>query len=301
MSVLEHLEELRWHLIRGLSAVAICAVVALCFPRFLFDEVLLAPIRKDFPTFQFFCWLSGQVGSDALCLQSDLFDEIQNRKVTGQFTLHIMSSFVAGIVVAFPYLFWEIWRFISPGLHDGERQNSRGAVFFVSLLFIMGAAFGYYFITPISMNFLANYQVSDHVKNFIEISSAVNTLLMMVLACAIIFQMPMAVYFLSKIEVVTPEAMRKYRRHAVVVTLFVNAVITPPDVMSQVLLSIPVLALYEMSILVSGRVQRKLAKQRAAAEARDQELRQKEEAERQREEEETYRIAPPSGSVGRED
>jgi sec-independent protein translocase protein TatC len=186
---------------------------------------------------------------------------IQSRKMTGQFAMHITSSFIIGIIIAFPYVFWELWRFVSPGLYSEERKVSKGAVFFVTLLFLMGVAFGYYVMSPLAVNFLSNYQVSDLVQNEFDITSYVSTVSMLVLGSGILFQLPIVVYFLTKVGFLTPALMRTYRKHAIVVILITGALLTPPDPLSQVLIAVPLFGLYQFSIYVSGRVLKKQARE----------------------------------------
>jgi sec-independent protein translocase protein TatC len=182
--------------------------------------------------------------------------------MAGQFMMDITSSAVIGLILGFPYVFWEIWRFIKPGLKSNEKNASRGAVAVVSFLFLLGISFGYFIITPLSINFLANYKLSDLIENIIDIKSIVGMLTMLTLACGFMFQLPVVSYFLSKAGIVTPALMKRYRRHSLVVILVLSAVLTPPDVMSQVLIAMPIIALYEVSIVISRRVEKAQAKNR---------------------------------------
>ena len=256
MSFLDHLEELRWHLIRSLIAILVISIAVFMAKDFIWDTVIFGPAQADFPTFRLLCKMGEWVNSDALCIE-DIPFMIQSRRMTGQFTMHITSSFVIGLIFSFPYVFWEIWRFISPGLYSEERKISRGAVFYVTLLFLMGVGFGYYVMAPLAVNFLSNYQVSDLVTNEFDITSYVSTVSMLVLGSGILFQLPIVVYFLTKIGFVTPTLMRTYRKHAIVVILALGALLTPPDPLSQILIAIPLFGLYEFSIMISGRVIRK--------------------------------------------
>ncbi|MGK7390063.1 MAG: twin-arginine translocase subunit TatC [Candidatus Cyclobacteriaceae bacterium M2_1C_046] len=250
MSFLEHLEELRWHLIRAAIAVMVISIAAFIAVDFVFGVVILGPAQPDFWTFKMMCRLSDAVNIDALCI-GDMPFRLQSRKMTGQFTMHITSSMVIGIIASFPYVFWEIWRFVSPGMYSKERQSSKGAVFFVSLLFATGVLFGYYIMSPLAVNFLANYQVNEMIMNEFDITSYVGTVTMLVLGSGILFQLPMVIYFLTKVGVVTPDFLRTYRRHALVIILVLGAVLTPPDPFSQILIAIPLVGLYEVSIYVS--------------------------------------------------
>jgi sec-independent protein translocase protein TatC len=177
--------------------------------------------------------------------------------MTGQFTTHITTSALIGLIISFPYVFWEIWRFIAPGLYATERRNTRGAVFYVSFLFMVGVFFGYYIISPLSVNFLSHYNVDPSILNEFELTNYVSTISMIVLSSAILFQLPMIVYVLTKAGLVTPEGMKTYRRHAIVVILVLGALLTPPDPISQVLIAIPLFGLYQISIYISASVLRR--------------------------------------------
>lgn len=256
MTFLDHLEELRWHLIRSVIAIFIFSIAAFVSVDFVFNTIILGPARSDFWTFRMLCKLGELINSTAICIE-DIPFKIQSRQMTGQFTMHITSSFVIGIIIAFPYVFWEFWRFVSPGLHMTERSVSRGAVFSVSFLFLMGVLFGYYIMAPLSVNFLANYQVSEMIYNEFDITSYVGTISTLVLGSGLLFQLPIVVYFLSKVGVVTPELMRVYRKHAIVVILVLGAILTPPDPLSQILIAFPLFGLYEFSIFISRSVHRR--------------------------------------------
>ncbi len=258
MSFLQHLEELRGHLLRGVAAIVLFAVIAFAFPNLVFNKIVLGPARLDFITFQWLCQLADVVGSDALCVKKLPFI-LQSRKMTGQFSMHMLSSFVFGIIFAFPFFFWEIWRFVRPGLYTRERKAARGATFYVSLLFMLGVSFGYFVVAPMAVSFLANYQIDATIQNEFDITSYVSTLVMIVLSGGLMFQLPIVVYFLSRSELINPIVMRKYRRHAILVILFISAVITPPDPITQVFVAVPVFLLYELSIMLSARVHRQLA------------------------------------------
>jgi sec-independent protein translocase protein TatC len=250
MSFVDHLEELRWHLIRAFGSIFIFAVIAFLAKGFVFHDIILAPSRVDFLSYRAMCDFGRWIGSDALCI-TDLGFTIQSRQMSGQFAMHLLVSAVIGLACAFPYAFWEIWRFVSPGLYPEERKNSRGAVFFVSVLFILGLLFGYYVVSPISINFLAGYQVDPTILNEFDLSSYISTLTTLCLSCAVMFEMPVIVYFFTKAGLLSPEVMKVYRKHSIIVILIVSAIITPPDVISQLLISMPLFLLYEISIYVS--------------------------------------------------
>ena len=266
MTFLQHLEELRWHIIKSLGAIVAGAVVAFIFKDFLFDRVILAPNNPGFITNRLLCRLADAVNAPVLCINQDPVDLI-NIKLSGQFTTHLNISIVAGLIMAFPYIFWEFWSFFKPALYEKERKYARGAVSMASLLFLTGILFGYFIITPLSINFLGSYRVSDLVDNQINITSYIGSVTSVALSAGIIFELPIVVFFLARIGVVTPEFMRKYRRHSIVVVLILAAVITPPDVFSLILVVIPLILLYEVSIFIAARVIRKRAEDDAAEEA----------------------------------
>ncbi len=259
MSFLDHLEELRWHLMRAVISVLVFTIIAFIAKPFVFGTIIFGPKEPDFFTYKMLCELSVFTGIDALCIDKLSF-VVQNRVMTGQFTMHILSSVVIGLICAFPYAFWEIWRFVKPGLYDNEQQVTRGATFFVTLLFMTGVLFGYYILTPLAINFLTSYQVDASILNEIDLTSYVSTLAMLVLACGLMFQLPMVVYFLSKVGLVNPRLMKEYRKHAFVVILVVGAIITPPDPITQVFVALPIFLLYQGSILVSALVWRRMEK-----------------------------------------
>ncbi len=258
MSFLEHLEALRWHLMRAVIAVLTLAIILFFYREIVFDNFLFAPKHPDFWTYRMLCLLSDYLEmGDALCIRELPF-ELINTELSGQFTMHIWVSFVAGFILAAPYVLWEIWSFIKPALHEKERKYSKGVVFFSTLLFFAGVLFGYYVIVPLSINFLGSYQVSADVKNMIAMDSFVSTVTTITFASGIVFELPIVIYFLTQIGLMTPQFMRTYRKHAMVIILIVAAVITPsPDVTSQLLVAFPLYLLYELSIFVSMYVVKK--------------------------------------------
>jgi sec-independent protein translocase protein TatC len=255
MSFLEHLEELRWKLVKSAIAIMVFASLAFIFKDFVFDTIILAPKNGDFITYRAFCKLGNLLGfGDKLCM-GDVPIILQNIDMAGQFTTHIIVSLLSGIVIAFPFVFYQVWSFIAPGLKSGEKSVARGVVFYASFLFICGVLFGYYLISPLSVQFLGGYTVSAEVLNQISLSSYITTVSTISVATGFIFQLPLVIYFLSRLGLVTPEFLKKYRRHALVVVLILAAIITPPDVTSQILVAFPLLLLYEISIVISKRVQ----------------------------------------------
>jgi len=263
MSFLDHLEVFRWHLIRAVVAILFFSVIAFIFKDIIFDTILLGPKNPDFPTYLALCNISQFLGmGDALCLKESPFS-LMNISMSGQFSTHITTSVFAGFIIAFPYVFWEFWSFISPALYSSETKLARGVVFFSSALFLLGILFGYYVIAPLSINFLGSYQVSSLVANQINLSSFISTVTTVCLANGIIFELPILVYFLTKIGLLTPKFMRIYRKHAMIVVLILSAIITPPDISSQILVSFPLIILYELSIKISSRVIKNQNKQQS--------------------------------------
>lgn len=254
MSFLQHLEVLRWHLVRSTLVILTFAIVCFFGKEIIFDVIIFGPKQPGFPTYLFFCELSRTLGiEDIFCLDKMPF-EILNTKMAGQFATHIWVSLIAGLILAFPYVVYEIWRFIKPGLKSTERKYSTGVIFFASFLFLLGILFGYYLITPLSVQFLGTYSISTEVENLIDLNSYITMVTMITLSTGLVFELPIVVYFLAKIGILTPTWMRTYRRHAFVVTLILSAIITPPDLSSQILVSLPILVLYEISIKICARV-----------------------------------------------
>lgn len=256
MTFLEHLEELRWHIMRAFASIIIIAIVAFIFSDIVFDQIILAPKNPNFFTNKLLCRLGAIVDIPKLCINTESF-QIISIKMAGQFTMHITTSIFAGIIVAFPYIFWEFWRFIKPALYEKEVKHSRGAVSISSLLFLSGVLFGYFIIAPLSIHFLGSYNISDQVVNQINLKSYIGTITSVTLAAGVTFELPVLIYFLSKAGLVTPEFLKRYRRHAIVLILILAATITPPDIFSLLLVTFPLLLLYEAGIVISKKVIRK--------------------------------------------
>jgi sec-independent protein translocase protein TatC len=267
MTFLDHLEELRGHIIRAVLAVIILTVLAFIYVPWIFENIVFAPAKLDFPTFKYMCQFGKFFNADELCV-TELPFKVQSRNMTGQFMMSITASFVIGLIASFPYVVWELWSFIRPGLQTKERKFSRGAVSVISFLFLLGVFFGYYLLSPMTIWFLSTYKISDVISNEFDITSYVSTISGLVLGCGLLFQFPMVVYFLSKIGIVTPDLMRKYRKHSIVGILFIGAIITPSaDPFTLTLISLPLYLLFEISIFTSAVVVRR--KRRAEeAEAR---------------------------------
>ncbi len=260
MSFLDHLDSLRAHLVRSAIAVVVLAIVAFGARDFVFDGIILGPKQTDFLTYQFFCWLADRYSALAGLCVTEIPFTVVNIDMTGQFMRHVSVSILAGVIVAFPYIVWEFWSFVKPGLKPREVKAARGIIFYVSLLFFSGVAFGYFLLAPISILFLGSYQVSAEVLNQITLGSYISTLSTLVLATGLIFELPVLAYFLAQVGFVSAPFLRQYRRIAVVVNLILAAIITPSDVGSMILMSIPLLLLYELSIRVVAGVERRKLK-----------------------------------------
>ncbi|MFC2101239.1 twin-arginine translocase subunit TatC, partial [Bacteroidota bacterium] len=250
MSFWDHLEELRWHLIRIFIVVIGLGVLAFLMKDIIFDVIILGPKDADFLTYKVLCKISDYLSMPALCMDK-LSVEIRNFTMSGQFLTHMYVSIVAGIIVAVPYILWELWRFINPALTSKEQKYSGGAVIVSSLLFLTGVMFSYYIIVPLTINFLGTYQVSDDVPSFIGLNSYIKTVVSVTFSVGIVFELPVLVFFLTKIGILTPDFMKKNRKIVFVLILVLSAIITPPDVFSQILVCIPLIGLYELSIYIS--------------------------------------------------
>ncbi len=266
MSFFEHIAELRKHILRAVGAIMVVAVVAFVNKEFVFTTLIFGPRNPDFPTYRILCDASHAVGlGENMCFTPPKFNLI-TRQLGEVLMQHLYVSFWLGVIGAFPFIFWEFWKFISPGLHDTEKKAVRGVVAVCSLLFLMGVLFGYFVIAPFSISFLAGYTV-EGLEVAPTLDSYVTYMTMFTLPTGLIFEMPVVAYFLARIGLVGPTFLRTYRRHAIVVILIIAAIITPPDVVSQTLVAIPLYALYEVSILVVGNVQRKREKKLAREES----------------------------------
>lgn len=253
LSFLQHLDELRWHLVRSAIAILIFAILAFINKDIVFSKIILGLTDPHFISYRAICWGTSQFGAGVFCFDEMPF-EIINMKMAGQFSMHIWVSMVAGFVIAFPYVMFELWKFIKPGLKNKERKYSKHVILASSLLFTTGVLFGYLVISPLSVQFLGTYSVSESVMNRLDLSSYISTITSITLAAGILFELPIVVYFLTKMGLIGPDTMKQYRKHALVIILILSAIITPPDISSQILVSIPVLVLYEMSIWVSARI-----------------------------------------------
>lgn len=259
-----HIDALRGHLFRSAICVVVIGAVLFCFPEFLFDTIIFGPIDNSFVTYRAFCKLGYMMElGDDLCFGNYDF-QLQALGFSDQFTSQMWISFLGGIIVGSPYVLWEIWKFIRPALKEKERQASVGFIFSASFLFVFGVLFSYFIIVPLTINFLGNYQISERIQNNFTMDSYISTVTTLSFAAGLVFELPVLVYFLSRFGLMTPDFMRKYRKHAFVVILITAGIITPsPDVASQLLVAFPLYFLYEGSIFVSRYVVRKKAQSSA--------------------------------------
>ncbi len=268
MSFFQHLEALRWHLIRSAAFILVITIFAFAYFDRIFDAIIMAPTRTDFWTYRAMCHMGDIIhglipalDAKGFCVQSISFQLI-NTDLAGQFNLQLNSSIMIGLILGVPYLLYEIWKFIRPALHDKERKAASGFVFYSSSLFMLGVLFGYYVITPLSIRFFASYTVSDKITNMFAIDSFISSETMLTLLAGLVFQLPIIVYILSSLGILTPKFMRDKRRYAVIIVLVLAAIITPsPDALTMLIVAIPLYVLYELSITVSAVVQRRKKKQ----------------------------------------
>jgi sec-independent protein translocase protein TatC len=257
MTFWDHLEVLRGSIMRSVIAIVAVSITAFIFKKILFDQVILAPKNNDFITYRILCRIGKMLSTDSFCFDTSSINLI-NINLAGQFMAHMMISLIAGLIVASPYVVWEFWRFIKPGLTEHERKNTRGAVLIISMLFFTGVLFSYFLVVPLMINFLGNYQVSEAVVNQISLTSYTGSVTTMTLIMGLIFEFPIVVIFLTKIGIVSPSLLKKYRKHTFVVILITSGLITPsPDVFSQLVVALPLYALYEISLSISAKIYRK--------------------------------------------
>lgn len=257
MSFIDHLEALRWHIMRALMAILIGAVVVFVKMDFFFGKLVMGPADKDFITYRALCKFSHWVGmGDAMCMD-EINLKLISTQMSSQFMMSFTIAFVGGFIIAFPYVFWEFWKFIRPALTEKEIKKTGGMIFWVSVLFFTGVAFGYFLIAPYTVNFFASYTLSPMIANTFTVADYIDNIVSLVVGAGVLFQLPLAVYFLAKIGLVTAQFLRTYRKFAVVVILILAAVITPPDVLSQLIVTVPLWFLYEISISIAARVNKK--------------------------------------------
>jgi sec-independent protein translocase protein TatC len=256
MSFWEHLEVLRWHILRSAIAIVVFSTIAFFYKDIIFDKIILSPKEPGFITSQLLCRMGAWLNIPDLCINVKSL-KIINTEMAGQFNMHIFISIVTGLILTVPYFLWELWRFIKPALSENERKHSGGFVIITSFLFLIGVVFSYFLIVPLTINFLGTYYVSENVENYFTLSSYINTITSLTFATGIVFELPVMVYFLTRIGILTPKFLKKYRRHAIVIILIIAAIITPPDVFSQTMVAIPLYLLFEISIYICKIVYRK--------------------------------------------
>ena len=263
MSFIDHLEVLRGHLFRSALAIAVGAIFFAIYNKFFVQEVLMGPTHASFPTYKWLCKLGHAIGlGDQMCMK-DIGLKMQSTTVSGQFSMFFTVIFVGGIIIAFPYVFWEFWRFVKPALSKKELNKTKGVIFWVSFLFFLGVMFGYFVIAPYTVNFFANFQLDDNIENRWTITSYIDTLVPLILGTGLAFQLPLAMFFLAKVGLMSPDFLRKYRKYAIVIILLVAGIITPPDVISQIICTIPLMILYEISIWLTAKVKKEKDKEEA--------------------------------------
>jgi len=251
----EHLEKLRWHIIRSLLVAVALAIVAFLNRHVIFDVILLAPKETDFPTNVFFCKIGKLLNIDALCFNAEAL-KIINVSMSGQFLTHLFVSLIAGIILAFPYIIFEVWNYVSYILKIKNRFATFFSISIGTLLFVTGLLFSYFLIVPLTVNFLGTYYVGD-VQNHVTLSSYIGTIASLVLGVGIIFELPVFIFILTKYGLVTPDFLRKRRKYTIVILLIISAIITPPDIISQIMVCLPLMLLYEISIWVSATIDKK--------------------------------------------
>jgi sec-independent protein translocase protein TatC len=259
MSFWDHLESLRWHFIRSFIVISVFAILGIVFNEFIFKNIILAPKEPDFITNKLLCLLGNKINIDYFC-NNNLGLKIINTQMSGQVTISIWVALIAGLIIAVPYILWEFWRFISPALNEKERKYSRGFVVITSSLFLIGVLFSYFLIVPLTVNFLGSYKVTEAIENYITLDSYISTVTTLSFATGLVFEFPILVYFLTKIGILTPQFLSKQRKYIVIVILVIGAIITPPDVFSQIMVSIPLYGLFELSIYISRVVYKKKKK-----------------------------------------
>ena len=262
MSFIDHLEDLRWHIIRAIVAIVICAIFIFIYSDYVIDRIVMGPAQPDFISYDWFCNLSHSLGiGDTLCLGKVPVSFISTT-MTGQFIASFTVAFIGGFVMAFPYVFWEFWKFVKPALSPNELKRARGVIFWVSLLFFLGVAFGYFILTPFMVNFYFCYKLSPLIEIKPTFSDYLENLIYTTVGIGVLFQMPLLVMVLARIGIITAKFLRRYRRHAFVIVLIAAAIITPStDPFSLAIVSIPLYLLFEASIIIASRINKRQEKE----------------------------------------
>lgn len=257
MSFLDHLEELRWTLVRSAAALIVSMVGVFLYVQEIFDTFILGPAKPDFITYRLLCRLGRKLGMEQVFCISDMKFELVSSTPQQEFLMSFSIAFTLGFVIASPFIIWQFWRFIAPGLKPGERKAVRGTVVFVIILFLLGSAFSYWVVAPMSIQFFATYSLSGSITKLPTVDSYVGILNSFLLWTGLAFELPVVMFFLARLGLVGPSFLRQYRKHAYVVILVMSAIITPPDAVSQVLVSLPLILLYEISIFLAASAERK--------------------------------------------
>jgi len=253
MSFLDHLEELRWRIVKSVIAILVVATALFFFLEWIMDNIFIAMMDKDFISFEVMCSYFG------MCIE-EIKVELKSFKMATQFTYSLIMSILGGFIIAFPFVFYQLWAFVKPGLRQREMRMMRGIVFYVSVLFFIGVLFGYFVVAPLCVQFFGAYQISEKIENNIGIDNYIGLITSSVFYTGLLFLLPILIYVLSKIGIMTPGFLRKYRKHAIVGVLVLSAIITPPDFISQIIVSIPIIILYEIGILLAARVEKQRIK-----------------------------------------
>ncbi len=262
MNFIDHVEELRWHIIKSALAVIIMAIVVFVKVEWIFHEIILGPSRNDFISYKWFCALGRVMHYDGFCL-GDIKMKFQNTAVSGQFMMSLSVSMMLGFILAFPYVLWQFWKFIKPALRPTEIKMAQGIVFWCSLLFFLGVLFSYYIVVPYTINFFGNYQLSPQFENIITIDNYYDTVNNLIVAMGVVFELPILVYFLSRIGIITPQFLKDQRRYAILILFILAEIITPPDMFSCLLVFIPLYVLFEISVVISARAVERSKKNQA--------------------------------------
>lgn len=268
MTFIDHVEELRWHLVRSVVAILLMAIVVFFQLDWIFEHIILGPANDSFVAYKWFCWLGKVFHMDSLCLGAVKI-KFQNTALAGQFVLALSVSLALGFILSFPYILWEFWRFLRPALKPTELKYARGLVFWCSLLFFSGVLFSYYIVAPYTINFFGSYQLNPKFENIITIDNYYDTMSDLILGMGLVFELPIIIYFLSRIGILTPRLLTTKRRYAIIILVVLAEVITPPDAFSWILVFIPLYILYEMSIVISHRAVKERARKQAQ---RDKEI-----------------------------
>ncbi|HLY71962.1 MAG TPA: twin-arginine translocase subunit TatC [Puia sp.] len=263
MSFIEHLDELRGHLFKSAIAVVLGAIVMAVYNKFIVKKILMGPTHGDFPTYGILCKISQKLGLGSKLCMEQINVKMQSTTVAGQFDVYFNILLIGGFILAFPYVFWQFWKFTKPALTPKELKNTRGVIFWVSLLFFIGVFFGYFVIAPYTINFFSRFSIDDNIQNIWTIANYFNTIVPLILGAGLAFQLPLVMYFLAKVGVVSAAYLRRMRKYAILIMLIIAGIITPPDMLSQIVCTIPLMLLYEISVWLCTRVEKRAKEEEA--------------------------------------